>query len=455
MRTKNLFVAPLVGALAVAGYAKAAHAAASEYVIILLDETGSMCTDSVPCAPATGSFWLNAIDDAKLWVQQDLGTITTTPQRFYSIWTFKNTQDGAQTNAVKLWPTSTFNTGCTGAHASIDASSGFCAFKSGDTVPYTQLQTVLEGIKTTTAEIPQPTWLTPLADSLCRSLSQVWNANSNQNRTVILESDGGENDSALACMGAHSTTGISTVDTTKQDWGFTVGSWDANVFRRAARLNAFDTPVAGDFGPPEASAVGVGPLTPTDSLPPQLTMKVSINYSLCAPGQTDPACVFPASATQAKLAAAPLAASASTFGTRFDGDASAAHAAALTASPLAAASTGTTLSIDPNELAFFRALGKATKTSKMREIVRDPSVVYGVTHKVAGDVDDSNCVDRADFSIVTQNGVWMTRAIQPNQLAIRADLNRDGWVNEQDRAIVLANWGLGCVNNPGPKPVIQ
>jgi hypothetical protein len=458
MRKLALLFAPIAGALATTAYAPAARAAASEYVIILLDETGSMCTDSVPCAPTTGSFWLNALDDAKSWVQSDLGTLSTTPQRFYAIWTFKNTQDNTQTNAVKLWPTTTFNTGCNSSHATIDpAGSGFCAFTANDKVPYTALQNVLEGIKTQSDQIPQPTWLTPLADSVCRALSQVWAANTNQNRTVILESDGGENDSALACLGPLSTTGISTLDKTKSDWGFTVGSWNANVFRRAARLNSFDTPDStGDFGPAETSAVTAGPLTSTESLPPQLTMKVSIQYALCAAGQTDPACVFPSSATSmAPLAPQALVASAPTSGVRFDGDATAQAKSLVLASPLATATTTTTQSIDPNELSFFRALGKSTPKSKIREVTRVAGAVYGQFHKLAGDVDDSGCVDNADYSIVTQSDVWMSRAVQPNQIGIRADLNRDGWVNEQDRAIVLANWGHGCINNPGPKPVIQ
>jgi hypothetical protein len=453
MKMTRILIAPVLGAIATMAYAKPAHAA-PEYVIILLDETGSMCTDSVPCMPTTGSFWLNAIDDAKLWVAQDAMTFATT-QRFYSIWTFKNTQDGVQTNAVQLWPTATFNTNCTGAHSSIDGQTNFCGFKANDAVAYTQLQTVLESIKTMTTEIPQPTWLTPLADGICRGLSSVWGAVQNQNRTLILESDGGENDSLLACMGPVSTTGATTITPAVQDWGFTVGSWEANVLRRAARLTSFDSLSGGTYNAAEASAVAAGPLGPTETIPPGLTMKVSIQYALCAPGQTDPACPVVLPMAQSNLVAA-----ASTFGARFDGDATAdvrtaAFAAQAVPAAAPAATTTPVPSTDPNELGFFRALGKATKNSKEREVVRDPTVVYGVNHKLAGDVDDSGCVDHADFSIVTQSDVWMQRAVQPLQIAIRADLNRDGWVNEQDRAIVLANWGKGCINPVGPKPVIQ
>ncbi len=460
MKFTKFLIAPMLGAIATMAFATTAHAA-PEYIIILLDETGSMCTDSIPCMPTTGSFWLNAIDDAKLWVNQDMTSAAST-QRFYSIWTFKDTQDGVQNGAVQLWPTATFNTGCTGAHSSPDPVTGFCGFKANDKVAYTQLTTLLESIKTMDGQIPQPTWLTPLADGLCRSLSSIWGSIQNLNRRLILESDGGENDSTLACLGVDSTTGISTIVPTASDWGFTVGSWEANVLRRGARLSSFDSIINGSYETSEESAVNQGPLTPSETIPAMLALDVSIQYALCAPGSSDPACpvVLPMAAmAQSNLAASALVA-APTFGARFDGDATAdLHPAAFAAfssvaAPAATVTPTTTTSIDPNELGFFRALGKATRTSKMREVVRDPKVVYGVNHKLAGDVDDSNCVDHADYSIVTQSDVWMQRAVQPLQIAIRADLNRDGWVNEQDRAIVLANWGHGCINNPGPKPVI-
>ncbi|HEY6477022.1 MAG TPA: hypothetical protein VI456_10600 [Polyangia bacterium] len=462
MKTKNLLLAPVLGALATAVSAPAAHAqtTTAEYVVILLDETGSMCTDSIPCAPATNSFWLNALDDAKLWVNQDSGS--TNVPRFYSIWTFKDTQDGVQTNAVQLWPTTSFNAGCNDTHATIDpAGSGFCALKVNDPTPYVHLQTTIDSIKTMAGQIPQPTWLTPLADAVCRSLSAVWASQTNVSRTVILETDGGENDSMLACLGPPDGNSPTILNTQLSDWGYTVGSWEANTYRRAARLPSFDSLGSdGTFAGAEASAVGQGPLTSADSLPPQLGFKVSINYSLCSTNTSDPACPAPITPMVA-MAQSNLVAAPSNFGARFDGDATAdVHAAkvqafALQAAPAATTATTTqTTSVDPNELAYFRLLGKATKRSKGREVVRDPSVVFGVTHKLAGDVDDSGCVDHADFSEVTQSDIWMQRAVLPLQLAIRADLNRDGWVNEQDRAIVLANWGKGCINNPGPKPVI-
>ena len=476
---RNIMVTAFTATLVAAA---AGNARADEYVAILLDQTGSMCADTTPC-PA-GMPWQNAVDDAKGWVQSDSDGGTNSPlggatqvQRFYAIFTFKNTQDGTQTNAAKLWPTSTFNTNCTGTNGTVDANSGFCKLNKS-TRAYADLQTVLESLKTMSGQVPQPTWLTPLADGVCRALSNVWITNGNANRTVILESDGGENDSdqsIVKCFGPGSTANINSITDLQAaktagtpDWGFSQGSWQANVMRRGARLIAFN---AGMEDTAEMTAVQAGPLVKTENFPTLLTMRVSVNYTLCGAGDTDPVCTLNATTTQsqalvnpnlaatrAALPASPANAALKIDGTSVSPAASptfAALAAPGTPATVAAAATVTrTPTIKPAELGFFRSLGKINARSQLREVVRDPSVVFGTTHKLAGDVDDSGCTDIADFSIVTQKGVWMQRAVQPNQLAIRADLDRDGWVNEHDRTIVLNNWGLGCKNSPGPKPQI-
>jgi hypothetical protein len=467
MNTSKKVLLPAIFLTIGAVYAAPAQAA-PEYVLILLDQTGSMCNDSDPCAPTTGNFWSSAIDDAKNWVADDQNNTAnpiSSTQRFYSVWTFKNTQNGAQSNAVQLWPTATFNTGCNSTHATIDGPSGFCKFTINDRRPYDDLQTaVLDPLKTASGQVPLATWLTPLADSLCRSLSAVWASVTGQKRTLILESDGGENASALACLGAGSTTAINSaadIQTAKakgaQDFGFTVGSWQAKVMRRGVRLTSFDSP---PFDGAEASAVAT-PLLSTDTLPTGptgLTMKVGVHYALCgapdANGNPDPACLSSASPLVARTA--PLVAL-SSGGLKLDGRTGSQAApmalAALAASAVTTAATSTqTPSIGAAELGFFRALGQITPNGKLHEVVRDPTVVYGVNHKLAGDVDDSGCTDRADYNIVTQKDVWMQRAVRPCEICQRADLNRDGWVNEHDRDIVLANWGKGCINNPGPKP---
>jgi hypothetical protein len=475
MNKTRILCVPLLSALAAMSLAKPAHAT-DEYVIILLDQTGSMCADKATCPKTVGTDpdwgntlppWINAIEDAKLWVSQDFKDAPAI-QRYYAIWTFKNTQDGAQTNAKLLWPTATFSNNCSSV-LNVNAESSFCKIDKALSA-YNDVQDVLDLIKDKSGQIPQATWLTPLADALCRGLSEVWAGGNNQNRTIVFESDGGENASdqvTTKCFGANATntniTGWGTLTSNKStsDWGITpIGAWQAKVLRRATRLGK-----VGSVDPPydttEANAV-LNPLGSADSMDPLLAMKVSVNYTLCNPNDKDPVCVLKtATATSTSTSTLTTNALMMHTGLQRDGQAgSPAVAHALMASAATSASTvssvntatQTTTSIDVAELGFFRALGGSTPRSKLREVVRDSKVVYGVAHKLAGDVDDSNCVDRADYSIVTQSDVWLQRAVRPCEICQRADLNRDGWVNKLDRAIVLSNWGKGCINNPGPKP---
>jgi hypothetical protein len=112
-------------------------------------------------------------------------------------------------------------------------------------------------------------------------------------------------------------------------------------------------------------------------------------------------------------------------------------------------------SIHPSELSFFKALAQIATGSTVREFVRMPASAFGLKHKIAGDVDDSGCVNEADLAIVTGKDVWFQRAVAPNQDGIRADLNRDGWVNQKDASIVLSTWGKGCAKSAvGPKPAL-
>ena len=79
--------------------------------------------------------------------------------------------------------------------------------------------------------------------------------------------------------------------------------------------------------------------------------------------------------------------------------------------------------------------------------------MYGVTHKLLGDVDDSGCTDQADLNIIKQQDVWLQRAVQPLQIAIRADVTRDGWVDQADKDLVVKKWAQGCINPVRP-PVL-
>ena len=117
------------------------------------------------------------------------------------------------------------------------------------------------------------------------------------------------------------------------------------------------------------------------------------------------------------------------------------------------AAKGTPL-IDTNEFLFFQGLGHVNSKSSFRAITSDSSVHFGVSHRLTGDVDDSGCVDHADFAEVTQSDIYHQRAVLPLELATRADLNHDGWVTKADAAIVIANWGHGCINGAGKPPAL-
>jgi hypothetical protein len=81
----------------------------------------------------------------------------------------------------------------------------------------------------------------------------------------------------------------------------------------------------------------------------------------------------------------------------------------------------------------------------LRTFVRyEDALIYGVEHAVAGDVDDSMCVDQQDLDSVMAPGIWLTHAV-PQDDPVTADLNQDGWVNYLDLAEVLENWGTGCL----------
>ena len=110
--------------------------------------------------------------------------------------------------------------------------------------------------------------------------------------------------------------------------------------------------------------------------------------------------------------------------------------------------------IDTNEFLFLQALGHVNSKSTFRAITSDSSVHFGTSHKLTGDVDDSGCVDHADFAEVTQKDIYHQRAVLPLELATRANLNHDGWVTKADAAIVIANWGHGCINGAGTAPAL-
>ena len=489
-------------AIALAGIGSAGRAQAAtpgvQYVLILLDQTGSMATVSNSGAGTT--FWDDAVSGAQAWVSFDSGA-TPLPRRAYSVWTFYDTKCAGcgttnQDGALQVWPAltnngqSTSSTDCGPSTGStFEATTGFCVFNSGDSTGYGALAARLGDFGNTDQTSLRNAFRaatgvgnTPLADSLCQTMEQLQLSVSAQNRILLLETDAGENDSVNPCAAPNGFTNIPAGATSfnKQDvdWDLTGAapgvtpdpvnnpSWEAKVMRRAVRLaGTGTTPIT---TPPdvssEAAAEAKGPIEPGEDLPPLMGLRVDLHFMICNGGDPPPCPVTTAFGPRMPginlpglgvVAVGPMEGKGGspTLATPKFAVTQAMTAPVTTTGQTTIAAPGVPL-IDTNEFLFFQALGHVNSKSTFRAITSDSSVHFGKSHRLTGDVDDSGCVDHADFAEVTQKDIYHQRAVLPLELATRADLNHDGWVTKADAAIVIANWGHGCINGAGTPPAL-
>lgn len=379
---------------------------ADEHVTILLDRSGSMGLEG---STPDQAVWDDAIDAANQWVQADSDA---TVARGYSIWTFRK-PIGRSGGAEQVWPRPD-GLDC----PNFDENTGECILS----VPsdYQSLQTLLhERIREDQRPSMGPS--TPLAESLCNALDRL--AQLGGHRRLILQSDGGENASDIMndCAGDNPTDYADWVPASDPprpvDWEFFQDSWQLKVVRRAVYLSQ------------DAATAVATPLTDSSEFPPNFDWHIDIHYAITTP----------------QLAAASFGFARWMPPSR-EWQADSGDEVSPFASVSLASLTGTPEpSIEDVDLALYRTLGDATPGSSFRTFVRtDSPPEYGVDHAVPGDVDDSGCVDQADLAITLQSDVWMQRAVVPLEIAIRADLDRDGWVNYSDLQIVLDEWGGGC-----------
>ncbi len=379
---------------------------ADEHVMVVLDQSGSMGSQD----PDTGnSVWDDAIDAANQWIQADSSAEIP---REYSVWTFR-TPLGVGSQMTRVWP-GPEGEGC----RNYNAESGDCVLSVSE--DYQDLQLRLHAtIRDVERPVAGPS--TPLAETLCETLERLRTFGGH--RRIIFESDGGENasDAMHACAGEDSELfeDWNTVDPRPVDWGMSEDSWQLKVVRRAVHLQS-DLTTAVDT-----------PLQPSDDFPNDLDWHVDVHFTVSEPD------IFASFFSLQRI-------------TPPDHEWSALNLASLSPfQQLSAFPSGSVVSIDQAELVFFRGLGAATPNSSFRTFVRtDEVTIYGTEHIIPGDVDDSGCVDQADLTILFQGDVWMQRAVDPLQVAVRADLSRDGWVNLTDAQLVLINWGEGCINAP-------
>jgi hypothetical protein len=411
-------VAGLLGAVCLLSATSAF--AADKYTVLLLDQTGSMSQEG--SAPGL-SRWDDAVKAAAYWVNEDRINAGT-QSRAYAVWTFKTGADGTKP-IYRVWPSAGNEVAdCEAVGATYEADFGFCSIAGGDAFAFDLLSARMTDcangpcIQEEQFAVAGPT--TPLAQSLCEVLAEMRPKLNTRILNITLESDGDENASSGLCSG--SPAGDYTLNKSIADWGVPAGSWQNKVLRAAAGYNQ----------PSQETAVNT-PLPANGSFPSYLEWRVDVHYAL------NPA---PAAGMMALSAAVPL-----------EGDGAALRLDTTSSLAAAVTAAGTlTPSMSAGELKFFKTLGTGNSKSKFREIVKTPGQVFGTNHKLPGDVDDSGCTDMADYRIIKQRDVWMKRAVLPLQIAMRADLDKDGWVDYGDLEVLFANWAQGCVNPVPPHP---
>lgn len=410
--------------LGIAALALSGSANAQATHMILLDQTGSMGTSTA----AGQTRWLDALNSAKQWVDEDSDS-PTQPKR-YAIYTYRHYD--TLHDPVKVWPLDASD--CAG----LTLDEGYCLVTEDDGAgAYGIISSAL-----TAMEDNETRGTTPLGDSLCRSLRTIYQDFGTAEKVILLESDGEENWSNSICQGPYSNTDWRDAlgwDREASDWGMIntddpgTATWEALTIRHATRMNQGNPPPVAD------------PLSATDDFPADLVWRVDYHFDYCDFDNPD-TCPPPTptraspSGTSYQILSAPRQLNPESPGPALAFMVSGATTAASTTSTYARS----------EDYYFFRALGN-TPGSTFRPVIHVPGFTYGTPHALPGDVDDGGCVDQADLNIATQGDVWEQRAVPPNQIAMRADLDADGWVNWDDLYILLDNWASGCVN-PVPDP---
>ncbi|MBN2575804.1 MAG: hypothetical protein JXP73_14655 [Deltaproteobacteria bacterium] len=403
---------------------------ADEYVLILLDHSTSMGDLAVTGAP-TPTFWDNAIAAAQNWVHHDKLTKQgdARPSRAYAVWTFFDDTcsrcpskvcgcPNTQKNVRQIWPQRPSDCAA-GSGGSFESTTNMCVIagnEAGDKVYDLLKNKVLASLG---KQRPGTHSNTPLAESLCLAVEKLYAAARHKPKLLVLETDGGDSSSVSACSGYGSVPLPGDTFQKKESWGLTKGSWQETFLRRIVRMARFpprpDDPRANAAQEKAAVAFGRGILLPGEKLPSTLRLRADLHYAICDPANPTSA---PCGDTD-RLADSP-------------------------ARELAAKTGPKIPSIHAGEISFFKALAQGLTDSTVREFVRVPAAALGRKHKIAGDVDDSGCVDDTDLYLLTSKELWFGRALPTAEDAVRADLNRDGWVNQKDAAILLSTWGKRC-----------
>jgi len=409
--------------------------AEDNYVILLLDTSGSMAHEDAGTDAQPLTRWEKGRADL---VASVVGTGGDRFQEFdathYAIWTF------SESEVKQVWPTAT-SCNVPGAANQLTKNGNFCTV-----VTPQAFQTVDLAVEEFTQQ-PDFGPNTPLADGLCSQLNTAHDEASGDDQfTIRLLSDGNESGSFFDGSGAvggsigecfqfnsgdivHEPTD-KLFDATLADAGLST-SWQRNVYRRSYYTESTWKSTVVPANPETLESrfnIAVDILAVYSTNPVPLPNQLMASRYFTVPTNSDGG---PAETLQYQF-----------FSTLASEE------------PVTPAQLGLPDYVDLNVISanltsFFQGLAETTGGSFI-PVYTPPGTVYGVNHVRAGDVDDSGCADGADLSIIGQSDIYGAQAVAPNQLAIRADLNKDGWVTSGDKAVLLApeNWGEGCANPP-------
>lgn len=428
MRTKygwagmTAAISAAAGVVAYSGSASAACTLPSSpdaAVVVLLDRSGSMASDG-SCSGVKRK-WECGVNDAHKWIADN----DPYGNRVYFIWQFATMGD------PEVMTTQDNNGG-----------SGYCLSDA-----YDKLAPVGDLVGPTVDDAS-----TPLAGAYCQAVQFLKAYRSTVREDlplyIKLESDGLENSTPADadCAGftggtadfvphfnASTNTPVELLPAgapTTAD-GLLLGSWESYMY---------DTGISGVFHP-------FPPLDPNAFKAPadQLEPTAVINNVTAIHDYIPPAMM--------SLNAQALRVQS----TGSDGFMSRANTlfAAASLSTSTAAATATTAATTADPLTTF--LGGLAQVTGGRAIsigdgsVPDPNSAYGY-HVIAGDVNDSGCVDATDFNLIKQS--YGQLALPSNLNAVRADLSADGLVNVADYLVLSAHYGEGCSTTPGSVPVL-
>jgi hypothetical protein len=436
-----------------------------ENVLILIDMSGSMMREGQSEGVTR---WADAMAAAQVWLAEYQTSAGGGDEHKVAVWGF---QEGGM---VPLWPLAgdcadilTVPSGRGSEDADLcvmptaeDFQPLIDAFASGGAID-SQHPPELGGPRTN------------LAHGLCEMIAYFITMSGEQ-WSIILEADGNENFTPLEdlCYGEKAVLEETfSINPTVEDWGFqgdqTETTWQSKTMRAAVRATlpqatAVATELATGFleGSEYCNFYGEHADYPGNTCvepSSNLHWKVDLHQTVCEEyGYDCSPWVYAGGGTYPAMMA--LAGPGMALVEDPDGG--------YTFSPLvlmSAAAPATPLSVPVapasfpslpfGELGLFNTLTTSSPQSTLTVYLGGTDHEFGTDHVIPADVDDSGCADMADLQIITQEDVWLQRAILPLEIAIRADITHDGFVNYDDLNMLLepAHWGQGCVNYP-PHP---